>query len=31
MTDTNKSDVKTEGLTDDFLGRPVFRGKEGLL
>jgi hypothetical protein len=29
MTDT-KGDVKAEGLTEDFLGRPAFRGKEGL-
>jgi hypothetical protein len=31
MTDTNKGDVKAEGLTEDFLGRRLFLGKEGLL
>lgn len=30
MTDT-KGDAKAEGLTEDFLGRPAFLGKEGLL
>jgi hypothetical protein len=30
MTDTYKGDAKAEGLTEDFLGRPAFLGKEGL-
>jgi len=30
MMDT-KGDVKAEGLTEDFFGRPAFLGKEGLL
>jgi len=31
MTDTNKGDMKAKGLTEDFLGRPAFVGKEDLL
>ena len=30
MTDTYKVDVEAEGLTEDFLGRRAFLGKEGL-